>query len=164
MAKFIRKGITKIFFVEGEEVFDDMTAPDLSAELDTAVELTCDIAEISGFSYQNNPVEVPDMCTTFTPKIPGEDTADDSEMTFYEDDTANNVWDTLVKGTHGYILFFSTGAGDETDPIIAGDECEIWPVSVAKQTREFTVANDPARYMISFTVTSRPEQNAVVVA
>lgn len=166
MARYIRRGTTKIFFLDGEGAIANVAAPDLSTELLSAdlTDLTCGVAEISGFSFQNNPIDTPDMCSEFVSKIPGEDTADDSEMTFYDDDTSNPIWDKLQKGARGYILLFPYGTGGVAGAIAALDECEVWPVSVAKTTREWSAGNDAAKFMTTFTITGPPSQNATVAA
>jgi len=157
MARYFRRGTTKIYFVSTITTAASPTA----VEMALGTELTCDVAEISGFAFQNNPIDVPDMCAEFVKKIPGEDTADDSEMTFYEDDTSNPLLVTLAKGQAGYIVFFPYGIGG-VNPV-AGDDCEVWPVSVAKTTREWSAGNDPARFMTTFTITDVPALSAAVV-
>ena len=160
MARFFRRGTTKIFF---DTSIADTDAP-TTAELSNATELSCEMAEISGFSFSNSPIDVPDMCDVFVKKIPGEDTAEDSSMTFYEDDggfAANPIQSTLAKGTEGYVLIFPFGIAGASPN--TGDECEVWPVSIASLTREYTAGNDPARYMVEFTITDVPDQEATVV-
>lgn len=170
--KYFRRGTTKIYFKHTGTIAT-LSGPDLSSELNTGMlEITCGVAEVSGFSFQNNPIDVPDMCSEFVSKIPGEDTADDSEMTFYDeiDDTlagqgTGSYWTELQKGSDGYVIFFPYGvSGSSGTAIAAGDECEVWPVTVAKSTREFTAGNEPARFMTTFTITAPPSQTAVVVA
>lgn len=158
MSRYFRRGTTKIYFAPSVA---DVDAPTVT-ELTAGTELTCDIAEISGFAFQNSPIDVPDMCAEFVKKIPGEDTADDSEMTFYEDDTSNPLFTTLAKGSQGFVVFFPYGVGGAS-PMI-GDDCEVWPVSVAKTTREWSAGNDPARFMTTFTIVDVPGLNSVVAA
>jgi hypothetical protein len=161
MARYFRRGTTKVYF---EPTIADTDAP-TEAELATATELSCELAEISGFSFSNNPIDVPDMCDVFVKKIPGEDAADDSSMTFYEDSVSfasNTILSTLAKGTEGYILLFPYGLAGATPA--AGDECEVWPVSVASNTREWNAGNEPARFMVEFTITDVPDQAATVVS
>lgn len=158
MSRYFRRGTTKIYFVP---TITNTASPTV-AQLAAGTELTCEVAEISGFAFQNNPIDVPDMCAEFVKKIPGEDTADDSEMTFYEDDTSNPLLVTLAKGQQGYIVFFPYGTGGANP--IAGDDCEVWPVSVAKTTREWSAGNDPARFMTTFTITNVPGLAVTVVA
>lgn len=173
MARYFRRGTTKIWYVPA--ISAPISAPDedeftVAAVGSTpgAVDLTCAVAEISGFSFQNNPIDVPDMCATFVKKIPGEDTADDSEITFYEENSGNPLIDAasgaMRKGQTGYIVFFPygvTGAGELPE---AGDDCEVWPVSVAKTTREWSAGNDPARFVTTFTITDVPALYAEVEA
>ena len=158
MARYFRRGTTKIYFVSS---ISSSASPTV-AEMAAGTELTCSVAEISGFAFQNNPIDVPDMCAEFVAKIPGEDTADDSEMTFYEDDTTNPLLTTLAKGTTGNIVFFPYGIGGANP--VAGDDCEVWPTTVAKTTREWSAGNDPARFMTTFTVSAVPALTAEVVA
>lgn len=158
MSRYFRRGTTKIYFAPS---IADITSP-TEDEMAAATELSCEIAEISGFAFQNNPIDVPDMCAEFVKKIPGEDTADDSEMTFYEDDTSNPLLTTLAKGEEGFVVFFPYGVGGASP--VAGDDCEVWPVSVAKTTREWSAGNDPARFMSTFTITDVPGLASEVVA
>ena len=158
MSRYFRRGTTKIYFAPS---INDVDSPTV-AEMAAATELSCEIAEISGFAFQNNPIDVPDMCAEFVKKIPGEDTADDSEMTFYEDDTSNPLFVTLAKGEEGFIVFFPYGVGGASPTV--GDDCEVWPVSVAKTTREWSAGNDAARFMSTFTITEVPGLNSEVVA
>ena len=161
MARYFRRGTTKVYF---EPTISDTDAP-TEAELASATELSCDLAEISGFSFSNNPIDVPDMCDVFVKKIPGEDAAEDSSMTFYEDDggfAANTIQSTLAKATTGYVLLFPYGTAGATPA--NGDECEVWPVSVASNTREWSAGNEPARFMVEFTITDVPDLEATVVS
>jgi hypothetical protein len=161
--RFFRRGITKIFYVP---VISDIDAPSATTELDVALELSCELAEISGFAFSNSPIPVPDMCDVFVKNIPGEDTAEDSSITFYElsGGIANNpIKSTLAKGVVGYILIFPYGISGASLPE-AGDEAEVWPVSVSSNTREFSAGNEPARFMVEFTISDVPELEAVIAA
>lgn len=167
--RYFRRGTTKIYFKDTGEI-TDVNAPSLGTELTGLTEITCAVAELSGFAFQNNPIDVPDMCAEFVSKIPGEDTADDSEMTFYDEMTSagtgdTTYWDLLQKGASGYIIFFPYGvSGSSGTAIAVGDDCEVWPVSVAKSTREWSAGNDAARFMTTFTITNPPGQDAEVAA
>jgi hypothetical protein len=158
MARYFRRGTTKIYFATTVAAASAPSVADMAA----ATELSCEASEINGFQFSNNPIDVPDMCSTFVKNIPGEDTADTSSLTFYEDDTTNPIKTLLAKGTEGFVVFFPYGIGG-ADPI-AGDEAEVWPVSVASNTREWSAANDPARYMVEFTITDVPDQDVLIVA
>jgi hypothetical protein len=156
MARYFRRGTSKMYFAP---TIADISAP-TEAEMLAGTDLSCEVGEIEGFKFSNNPIDVPDFCSEFVSKIPGEDTGDDSSMTFYEDDTSNPIQALLAKGTEAYIVLFPYGIS-ATDPQ-AGDECEVWPVSVASNTREWSAGNDPARYMVEFTLSAPPDTSAVV--
>lgn len=165
MARYFRRGTSKMYFVP---IVDDVDGP-TESELEVALELSCELSELSGFSFSNNPIDTPDMCAEFVSRIPGEDTAEDSSITFYEHNSPsdNPIRDALVKGTLGYIIFFPYGVtgvdGSGNDPWPEnGDHCEVWPVSVASSTREWSAGNDAARYVVEFTITNPPSTDAVV--
>jgi hypothetical protein len=158
MSRYFRRGTTKIYFAS---TITDIDAP-TEAEMAAATDITCDIAEVSGFSFSNSPIDVPDMCSTFVKNIPGEDTVEDSSMTFYEDNVSNPTKTLLAKGTEGYIVFFPYGITGGAPS--AGDEAEVWVVSVASNTRQWSAGNEAAKYMVEYTATETPDQDAVVVA
>ena len=158
MARYFRRGTSKMFFAP---TIADISAP-TEAEMLAGTDLTPEIGEIEGFKFSNNPIDTPDMDTEFVSNIPGEDTGDDSSMTFYEDDTANPISTTLAKGTAGYMVLFPYGISS-TDPQ-SGDECEVWPITVASNTREWSAGNDAARYMVEFTLSAVPDTASAVVA
>lgn len=160
MSRYFRRGITKIYF---DTSISDKDAP-TEAELADATELSCELSEISGFSFKNSPIDVPDFCSVFVSKIPGEDQAEDSNMTFYEQSSTvlNTIRTELAKGTEGYVIFFPYGITGSAPT--AGDDCEVWPVSVASNTRAWNAGNEAAKFMVEFTITAPPDQDATVVA
>lgn len=158
MSRYFRRGTTKLYFAT---TIANLDAPTV-AEMAAATEIGCEVADISGFSFANSPINVPDMCSVFVKSIPGEDQADASSMTFYEDNTSNPIKVLLAKAVEGYIVFFPYGVTGGSPS--AGDECEVWPVSVASNTREWNAGNEAAKYMVEFTITDVPDQDAEVVA
>jgi hypothetical protein len=116
--------------------------------LDTA------IAEISGFTFKNNPIDTPDMSTAFVGKIGGEDTVDDSSITFYEDDSTNPILTALTKGTVGNVVIFYKGLAGSNPA--ASDKAEVWPVIVTSAARQYTAGNEAAKFVISFANTAAP--------
>lgn len=158
MSRFIRRGTTKVYFAPDVTNLDAPT----EAEMAAATEIGCELADVTGFAFKNSPINVPDFCSTFVKNIPGEDKADASMMTFYEDNASNPIKTLLAKSVEGFVVFFPYGitGGSPT----AGDLCEVWPVQVASNTREWKASNDAAKYMVEFTVTDVPDQDAEVVA
>ncbi len=144
MARFMRKGKTKVFFVL---TIANKAAP-TAAEVNAGTVLTGQIAEMNGFTFSNNPIDTPDMSTAFVNKIPGEDSVDDSSIVFYEDDTANAILTAQAKGTVGHIVIFYAGTTGASPA--AADKAEVWPVTVASNSRQYTADNEAAKYQVVY--------------
>jgi hypothetical protein len=150
MARFMRKGKSKVYWVL---TISNKSAPS-TAEITAGTALQASIAEINGFTFQNNPIDVPDMGSAFVSKIMGEDTVEDSNIVFYEDDTATTIPTALAKGTAGHIVIFYKGTAGASPA--ASDKCEVWPVTVSSQARLYTTGNEAAQYRVSFANTGEP--------
>lgn len=157
--RFMRKGTTRIFWVPS--IDDEDLAPAVS-EVTGGTELTPELAEINGFNFSNSPIDTPDMGTSFVSKIPGEDTVGDSDMSFYEHTDSNPIKTALAKGTTGNVVIFY--AGTDADDPAAADECDVWPATVASNSRSYSAGNEAAMYQIVFTLTSEPVTETAVIA
>lgn len=142
MARYMRKGVSEVHLVP---TIGDLAAP-TAAEITAGEDLTPDLAEINGVTFANQPIDVPDFSSAWTKKIPGEDQADDPQLTFYEDDASATIRDAQAKGTEGYLVFLPEGNA-------AAAPTEVWPVIVASNSREWSAGNDPARYQVTYSVT-----------
>ena len=151
MARFFRRGRTKVYFLPAVSNLD---APS-GAEITAGIDITQSVAGITGFMFKNSPIKTPDLATTFTTEIPGEDTADQSSFLMYDDDTSTTIRSTLAKNTSGYVLLCPYGN-------TTGKRCEVWPVVVTTNSDEYTLGNDPARWHLEFSVALTPHQNAVL--
>src|SRR5687768_14928936 len=133
MARFNRKGTTKIYFLP------DIAATTLiptAAEITAGTDYTGQINAIDGFSLENTPIETPDMASTFVSKIGGDDSAADSSLTFYEDSTTDTIETDLAKGTSGFIVIFSKGN-------TAGNKgMDVYPVTVVSNSKAYTTDNE----------------------
>lgn len=156
MARFMRKGTTRVFFV---------TTLTLNAPTDTEViagtELTDDIAEMNGFTFSNSPIQTPDLGTKFVGQIPGEDSTEDSSLVFYEDDASTTIKDALVKDTNGYIVIFPQGTAGASPA--NGDNVEAWPVTVSSNARKYTAGNEAAQFEVKFATTAPPNIDVALV-
>lgn len=152
MARYFRRGKSKIMFAPAVAGASP-TRPEITA----STALTPQVAEVSGFSFANSPISTPDLDSTFTSTIAGEDTASDSSLTFYDDDASAVLRALLVKGTAGFILLFPYGD-------VPTKRCEIWPIQSTGVADEWSAGNDPARYTVQFGITSVPKLAAVIPA
>lgn len=155
MAKFFRRGKSKIFFCPAVSDFEAPTR----AEITAGDDLSDFVAEIGGFSLSNSPIATPDLGASFTKSIPGEDTTDESSLTLYDDNQAGGApyRSVLARGTEGYLVLMPYGD-------VAARRCEVWHVISTGVNDEWSVGNDAARTTVTFSVNSVPEQNAVVPA
>lgn len=155
--RYSRKGKAALKFAA---TLTDATAPYSAtrAEITGATDILAQMAEIGGMQYSNEPIDTPDMASSFDTQIPGADTTDPPTFTFYDtDEAAPAIRAALAKGTTGYILAFPQGD-------IAGRRMEIWPVQSTGVNDEWTAGNEPARYVATTVVTAPPTQNATVPA
>jgi DNA polymerase III sliding clamp (beta) subunit (PCNA family) len=153
MARFNRKGVTKILFAE---TIASATYMPTAAELTGATDYTKQIAAVDGFSLENQEIETPDMASTFVSKIPGDDSAADSSLTFYEDDVTDTIETDLAKGTTGFVIICRKGKAPSTKGM------DVYPVRVASNSAAITADNEAAKIQVKFSITDRPLFNATV--
>lgn len=151
MARFMRKGKTRFYFVP---TIASATLIPTAAEVTAGTRLDLQLNEVNGFTFANSPIDAPDMATTFVAKVSGEDTTEDSNLVFYEDDTTNPISTALAKGTNGYIVIFYKGIAAASPA--AGDKADVWPIQVASNARQYTADNESAKYQVVFTPTLAP--------
>ena len=151
MSKFFRRGKTKIYWVP---TIVSATLIPTAAEVLAGQNLSASIADISGFEFQNSPIAAPDLSTTFTGTIPGEDTVQEPNLVFNEDDTTNPLHATLSKGTKGFIVLFYKGTAGASPA--AADKAEVWEVQSTGPYREYSMGNDVARWGVRFAVPGKP--------
>lgn len=159
MARFFRRGKSRVLFaptVAGYSATAGTGSP-TRGEITGATVLQTQIAEVNGFSFSNSPISVPDLNSTFTSTIAGEDVAEDSGFVFYDDDAASTIRTALAKGTKGFILLLPYGD-------VATKRVEVWPVESTGVADEWTAGNDPARFNVSFGITSPPSLAGVIPA
>lgn len=151
MARFFRRGVTKIYYLPAVA----NTAAPTSGEIAAGVDLSPKLSAITGFSLANTPIMTPDLVSTFDSQIPGVDAAANSTLEFYSDDTSDTTKTTLAKNTAGFLLFAMRGTG-------TGKPAETWPIKVTSNAEQYSLANDAAKYICGFSITSVPIQNAVL--
>lgn len=155
MARFNRKGVTKIKFLP------TIAAPSMlptRAEITAGNDLTEGIHSIDGWSLENQPIETPDMASTFVSKIDGDDSAADSSLGFYEDNTLDDIETDLAKGTVGFMCIFSKG------DVASAKGLDVFPVKVASNSKQYSADNEAAKILVQFVITDRPASNQTVPA
>jgi hypothetical protein len=153
--RFNRKGITKFKFLP--TIASTALLP-TRAEIGAGNDLTDGIHTVDGWNLENQPIETPDMGSTFVPKIDGDDQAADSSLGFYEDNTLDDIETDLAKGTTGFMCVFSKG------DVPGGKGLEVFPVKVASNSKGYSTDNEAAKINVQFVITERPLQNATIPA
>jgi len=151
MARFLRRGTTRFYWVP--TIASAALVP-TTAEVTAGTRLDSQLNEVAGFTFGNNPINAPDFLTTFVGQVAGEDTSEDSSLTFYEDTVTNPIRTLLAKGASGYIFILKAGTAGANPA--AGDKGDTWPVSVGSNAPIYTADNETAKYMVRFINTARP--------
>lgn len=153
-ARFIRRGVSKILYSPTIANIHNVTR----AELDAAEDLTDFVADVAGWQLTNNSVSTPDMGSDFDSSIPGTNAVGDSSLTFYEDMEEEEIEDLLPALTPGYVLILRKGDKPGSNSL------DCFPTRVASKGNEYSAGNDPARFVVTFNITSKPGLDGPVPA
>ncbi|MFB7649466.1 hypothetical protein ACFC0S_16495 [Streptomyces sp. NPDC056084] len=154
--KFSRRGVSIFLWVP--TIADAVTLTPTRQELDGSTNLSAAIANISGFTLENQSIETPDMGDDFDSSIPGSDKAADSSLTFYEDKLTDVIEQLLKKGSVGNIVILRKGDVPQSKSM------DVFAVRVGSQSPAFTTDNEAAKFETKFTITRRPVQGLAVPA
>jgi hypothetical protein len=154
--RYFRRGISKAYFVP---TIAAQAAP-TAAEVTAGQNLTTDLADLTGFTFTNEPIAVPDWSDNFDSKIPGVDTTSDGTLTFYERALTNPLRTTLGKGVSGYVVIFYAGTAGATPAAL--DKCEVWPTTFTGAARDYSSGAEGAKWHTSAVPTARPSVDAVM--
>jgi hypothetical protein len=151
-SRYVPEGTRKIYYATTLADYNHPTR----LEIDAGVDLTDEIAEITGFTVTSATADVPDLATRFTGKIPARITADDSSIRFYMDEDSDDVRTVLPRDTVGFVLCLWDG--DHT-----GHLMDVFPITVSSTVPQ-TGIEDPASVEVQFTITRIPAQNVAIPA
>ncbi len=155
--KFFRRGKTQVLWLP--TIASGTLAP-TSAEIAAGSDLTQLLHDVKGFSFANKGIPVPNMASSFTGSIPGEDTAADSTLGFYLQKTTNPLRATLAKGTAGFVVLCDYKIG----AIVAADKVDVWNSTVAAIPKQYSLGNDPALWDCEMTHGAVPGIDLAVLA
>lgn len=130
MGRFVAEGRMKAVLVTSAPA--TLSAP-TQAEIAAGTDLVGSdqaeaLVEIVGFQVQNNTIATPSYASLTVGNVAGQQTVPDSAMEWYKDDTDSTIYSAVAEGTTGWIILMHDGIG-------AGEECEVWPVSVSTRPR-----------------------------
>lgn len=130
-----------------------VTAP-TRAELDAGIDLTGEIAAMSGFSVSSATISVPDLATRFAPDIPGQITAASSSITFYASEDSDDIRSVLPRDQAGFVVVL--WEGDQ-----AGRSMDVYPATVTSVPKDVTETN-AGQMSVDFAITSVPAENVEI--
>lgn len=152
--RYFRPGTTKVYWVVAMATYTTPTR----AELNLGIDLSGEIAELSGFSVTSDFVDTPDLGTRYVSKIPGRINTEDSSINFYASSTGfTDARSVLPRDTSGYIVIMDGG------DVTTTGRCDIYPVTVASVGKNRGI-EDPATVTVSFAVTRVPAEDKVIPA
>jgi len=146
--RFINPEVTKTYWIE---TFADINAPQ-RAEIDAGVDLTDEIAGMTGFEVRADRVPTPDLGSKKTGRITGRVNPGDAQITFYGDRGTQDIRDVLSRGDRGHIMILDGGD-------IAGQKARVFAVEVSAITPTTDVAGtESARIMVDFSIEDWAEE------
>jgi hypothetical protein len=160
--EFYRRGVSKVYFLASAPA---ITASPTTVEISAGIDLSPQLNAIDGFSKKTTFIDVENLANRDTPKISGPVNIDGGTLTFNEkkatspptSGTYDTIMDALDVDATGTILFAPYG-------IAAGNDVEIWPVTVGSFSRKWDMGNTTAKWMAEFAPTSSPTQHATIGA
>lgn len=156
--RFFRRGITAVVLVPTIAASTGgVVGSPTRAELDAGEDLSEDVADITGWQLTNSPIATPNLRDKFTGQIEGEDTIGDSSLTLYDRTPENTMRASLAKGTQAFLVILPYGD-------VPARRCQIYPVTVTGVNDEYSIGNDPARFVTGFAITAPPNLNGTVPA
>lgn len=151
----MRRGVTKFLFLKTIAAADNIpTRPELGGK--DATQLSDAISDIEGWSLENTPIDTPDWGSTFSTTIPGEDKADNSSLSFYEDQVSDLIEQLLSKGTVGFIVILRKG------DVPGSKSMDIFPIRVGSRAPQYSAGSEPAKFKVSFGITDEPTLDAEI--
>ena len=126
------------------------------AEINAGDDITSQVAEWEGFTTTSEKIDTPDLISTFVSSIPGQQTADDSSITLYDDLAGSPLIDIFPRDTTGYMLLMDQGDTPTR-------RMDVYPVQVASLQR--VRALDAATMLrVALTITRAPAEGVVIPA
>ncbi|WP_180685919.1 phage tail tube protein [Streptomyces gossypiisoli] len=146
--RFLRRGISKIYWLK--QISDPKWPSRKEISEPNRFDLTNAVSDIEGWALENDPIETPDMGSTFNSSIPGNDKAENSSLTFYEDRHSDEIEQHLPKGAKGWVVLLRKG------DLPGSRSVDVFPVQVATRAATYSTGNEAAKFKVDFTITDEP--------
>jgi hypothetical protein len=125
-------------------------------ELNAGTDLSGEVMDSNGFGLESDQIDVPDVSSRFTKKIPGPINAEDSTLTMYQSSNQVDARSLMPQDTAGYIVIFPGGD-------VAGRKMHIWPTRIASVKYQYSSdGKDADTMVITYSPTAVPAENVTV--
>lgn len=152
MSRFFRRGVTRFYALPAVA---SLATGATRAEITAGTRLLS-IASVNGFSLSGSTTPTPDLDSRFDATVAGADTAGDSSLTFWDDDTVTTNRDVLAKDSELYIVYMPYGD-------VPGKRHEVWHVSSLGVNDQIDLSA-AGQFQVGFAILEPPNQNAVIPA
>jgi len=152
--RFFAPEITKIYWLA--TVANLATGP-TRAELTAALDLTDEVADISGWSTTSSTIDTPDLGTRFTGKVGGRTSAGDSSITFHGSRDGDDIRQDLSEDLPGFIWIAD---GGDVEDFLA----DLFPVSVLSIGKLRAVDGKNFQITVPFSISRKPVENLKIPA
>jgi hypothetical protein len=148
--RYVPPGTRKIYWVTTIATY---TAPS-RGELNAGIDLSAEVADVTGFTITSTTVPTPDLSSRFTAEIPGPITAPSSSLIFYASNNSSDVRTVLPRDTAGFVVILWEGD-------VTGQRMDIFPAKVTASAPDGNMQN-PERINVAFSITKIPAANVVI--
>lgn len=153
VARFIPEGKWHFNFLPAVATLSSPTR----AEINAGTDLSPQVASYGAWTVTSNPVNTPDLASTFVPTIPGLTSADGTTLSMYADPTGADARTLLPRNTTGYILVLPGGD-------VPGSKMNVFQVKVSQSSPSSSIGGNPATIEIAFTPLQAPAENVTIPA
>lgn len=150
--RFFARGVTKCYYLPSVASLSAPTRPEMNSGLD----LSPQIADLSGFTVTGNQIDTPDLGTTFDSKIAGTTSAEDSSLDLYASVDGVDVRVDLPRTTTGVIMWCDGGD-------VPGRKADLFPVTVTSNS-EMRSMTEAGKRRVGFAITSEPAESVTIPA
>jgi|SRR5690606_39246076 len=148
--RYINPEVTVTYWLESVTSLSAPTRDEIDAM--SSVDLTGEIADMTGWEVAADRVAVPDLGSKKTGRITGRVNPGDAQIAFYADETTADVRDVLSRGDKGFILI--ADGGD-----VEGQKARLFEVEVSAITPTVDVGGTEAsRIMVDFSISDWAEE------
>jgi hypothetical protein len=148
--RYVPPGTRKVYWVTTIATY---TSPS-RGELNAGIDLSNEIADITGFTVTSGTADTPDLSSRFVSQIPGQITAASSSLIFYASNTSSDVRTVLPRDTAGFVVILWEGD-------VTGQRCDVFPAKVTASAPDGNMQN-PERINVTFSITKIPAVNVVI--